>query len=444
MVSEQILGYVLINAVVITAAFLFSCYILFFRYGLPVYHLMGFYQVYFMLGFVLRPWELYFSGQSTLWYNIGNTPDGPSLLWSTMVIMLAHFSVLAGFVVTNPRFGPVAALRPINLRIGNPTGFTIAVVVCVLLGMYGTYTLFGTGLDTTQAVAFNVERDARGALTTSDVSGYQTILAELMTITLIVLFAVRRTRRLAIAMIAMFVIYRSFAGAGRNAFVAVMTGVIFITLINARRRLPPPRMIIYALVLLFIFNIVGSDRLGLRKVAAGEQTFSQFIDNYFHQDTQTAAVTANMQEFDVFSSILAVVPEKSGYSYGTQYLRLLVWPIPRQLWPNKPVYTSIIDLNDYGDFRNLSLTMFADSYTTLGLPGMVIILFLISLSINRLYARVVERPTPLWLMVYFCVVIYLPILFRDGPVQAAYYYLALGLGAFILCRAGNLQLGSEK
>lgn len=443
MIPDQILDYVLINAVVMTVAFVFSSYILFLRYGLPVYHLMGFYQVYFFLGFVFRPWELYLTGESTLWYNIGNTPDGPSLLWTTAVVLLAHFSVLAGFIVTNPRFGPVAALRPINFEVGNPTGFAIVLTVCLVLGCYGSYTLFGTGLDTTQAVAFAVERDARGALTTTDVSGYQTILAELLTITLIILFAVRRTRRLSVALILAFIAYRSVAGAARNAFVAVALGVIFILLINARRRLPSIRVVVYGLVLLAFFNVVGSDRLALKKVIAGDQTVSELVGNYFTADSKPA-VTANMQEFDVLAAILDVVPARSGYSYGTQYLRILVWPIPRQLWPEKPVYTSSIDLNNYGDFRNLSTTMFADNYMTFGVPAEIIICFLISLWLNRLYQRAVDRPTPLRLMFYFCVIIYLPVLFRDGPVQAAYYYISLGLGALILCRGGNLQMGRDR
>ena len=123
---------------------------------------------------------------------------------------------------------------------------------------------------------------------------------------------------------------------------------------------------------------------------------------------------------------------------------MLVWPIPRQLWLDKPVYTSIIDLNQYGDFRNLSTTMFADSYMTLGLPAVIIICFLISLWLNFFLIRGVERSTPLRMMVYFSIIIYLPVLFRDGPVVAAYFYIPLTLGAFVLCRGGNLKLSRDR
>ena len=442
MISDQILSYVLASALVNTAVFLFTSYLLFIRYGLPVYHIMGFYQLYHFLGFVLRPWELYLRGDSGTWDYIGVVPSGATIVWATVVMVIAHASMIAGFVITNPRFGPVASFPPINFRVGRPALFGATVVLFLILGAYGSYTSAGNVLQLEHGGGTMIEYDAAGGQRLMNVSGYQTVFGELFTITMIMLFAVRRTRKLSVVLIIAFVGYRTLVGAGRSAFVATLLAVSFIWLINQHRRLPTPRMAIVGAAVLLLFNILGADRSAGRRIVNQEASISDIVSNYFTSE-HSRGVTQNMEEFDVFASVLSYVPSETGFTYGTQYLRLLIWPIPRFLWQDKPVFTSNINLLDYANFSILTYTSYADSYMTFGLPGMIVILFTISVVLNRLYRRASQSLTPMIKMWYFVVLAYAAMLFRDGPVAAAYYYLVLGLGAFVLVRAGAIKAEQE-
>ena len=197
-------------------------------------------------------------------------------------------------------------------------------------------------------------------------------------------------------------------------------------------------MVTIAAAMLLVFNILGADRSAVRQIINHEATIGDTVSNYFGSDKQ-GGITQNMAEFDVFTSVLSYVPEETGYTYGTQYFRLFVWPIPRFIWHDKPVFTSNINLLDYANFTVLTYSSYADSYMTLGLPVMIIILFAISVCINRLYRRASIHPTSLNILWYFIMLAYATILFRDGPVSAGYFYLVLGLGAYILVRVGGLR-----
>jgi len=215
-------------------------------------------------------------------------------------------------------------------------------------------------------------------------------------------------------------------------------GVLFITLINGRRRFPSAKVVMATVLLLTLFNFVGVDRLAFRKIIVGDMTVSDFVEAY-QEERAGMALTGDMQEYDVLSAILTVFPEKTGYTYGSQYLRLFIWPIPRFIWQDKPIYTSIVNLLDYGDFYWMTYTLYGDSYMTIGIFGMVAILFGISLYLNRLYIGVCNSPTPLRILVYLIHMMYATVIFRDGPVSAAYYIAILSGGAFVLCRSGSLK-----
>jgi oligosaccharide repeat unit polymerase len=437
MLGHGIINSVLFFCVLNTFVFLITLCLLLHIFKLPIYHIMTLYILYFFGGFVVRPWELYLEGTSPLWDYIGTTPTSGDVLWAAIVVILAHASMLAGFLLTHGHV-QVPTIRPFSFAPKRPLVFYAVVLTFLLAGAYATKSTFADVTDLKDVTSLEQTIDSSGGLRNENVSGYQTIFAELIPVTLLLLFATRRMRTVAVASVAAFVIYRSFAGAERSSFVVTILAVCCILLIEARRRYPPLRLIAAGILVLVLFNIIGSDRMAVRRLFAGEASFSEVLENYW-DNRGDAAVTADMQEFDVLVAVLSVVPERAGYTYGTQYLRLLIWPIPRQLWPDKPVYTSIVNLVDYGNFEFLTITLFADSYISLGVPGMIIVLFLISIALNNLYLTAVRGQRPVFLLTYFCVLMYSPIIFRDGPVSAAYFILVATTGGFAMLYFGDVR-----
>ena len=438
MLSAEVVNYVLIFCLFSTTLFIVTTYILFFVYRLPVYHIMSVYQVYYFLGFVERPWEVYFSGTSRLWEYVGFVPPSDAVLWSTIVVVLAHSSMLAGFLFINGARRQVPLTGPFSYVPQRPIIFYVMVGLFLLLGAYSSQLIYGDVTNREDILAVQIYLDNAGGSRLGDVSGYQTIFEELLPVGLIVLFSIRRMRVTASLLIVAFVIFRSFVGNGRGEFVRVLLIVGCILLIEARRRYPPVKVVVAGMLVLALFNFLGSDRFMVRKIAAGELTFGETFDNYL-ESRGGEPITGNMQEFDVLAAVLTVVPERTGYSYGTQYLRLLIWPIPRQWWVDKPVFTTVFDLVDYGHFVYLTITLYADSYMTIGLAGMIIILFLISMCMNSVYNIALGRGSPGSMLAYCMLLLSSPTLFRDGPVSAAYYLISTTTGALILCYAGKLR-----
>jgi hypothetical protein len=438
---SDLLDFILLASIANTIAFIFTTYILFFEYKLPIYHVMAIYQLYHFIGFVYRPWVLYFSIASPLWEYIGSNPTGQDLVWATLLTTVAHLTICAGVVATYPRRGGVPPIRPFAFSIGNPAAFAFIAAVLLGLGIYGSSTQFGNALNTDEILVITTEIDSSGGGRLVGVSGYQTVLAEFLPVTLLVLFAIPRTRQLSILLACCFIFYRLLVGAGRHEFIILIFSYSLILLINAERRFPPLKFVLAGLLLLAIFDNIGSDRLAFRKVIAGEMSISDVFDTYYEGRKDTA-LSSDVQEFDSFSSIIRIVPDLTGYTFGTQYLRLFIWPIPRFLWSDKPVLTSIVNLSDYGNYFGLTSTLYGDSYMTLGGVGMIAILFGISLYLNRLYKACTERPTPLRTIIYILHVAFSLILFRDGPVSFLYFLFSLGFGAILLCKIGSLKVAS--
>jgi hypothetical protein len=357
-----------------------------------------------------------------------------------IVVLVAHASIMAGFVFINIGRTRVPMMQPFSFVPERPIAFYVIVLLFMALGAYSSSKSIGgaTSTDVENFIAEHTVTDDAGGQRLVDVSGYQTVFAEFIPVTIIVLFATRRLRVVATGLLLLFVVYRVLGGSGRSEFVLLLLAVGCILLIEARRRYPPVKSVVAGMVLLALFNFIGSDRLAFRKIAAGELSFAELWDNYF-QARSDAPVTGDMQEFDVLSSVLAIIPEKSGYTYGTQYLRLLIWPIPRQLWADKPVITSVVNLTEFGRFQYLTLTLYAESYMSIGMVGMIGILFIISIFVNGLYNNTVKYPSSSTILIYFMVLMASPLLFRDGVTSFGYQTIVTGIGALVLCRGGGLR-----
>ncbi|MGW8408450.1 hypothetical protein ACWGLS_31755, partial [Streptomyces albidoflavus] len=152
------------------------------------------------------------------------------------------------------------------------------------------------------------------------------------------------------------------------------------------------------------------------------------------------AGTSDFQEFDVSSAIYELVPERTGFNWGTQYLRLLVWPIPRAIWPDKPTTTQRINLLKYGNFFALTWSLHADLYSIFGFPSLVGGMFMVGLFLYRFHHRVTWTASPKLFASYWIFNGYISTLFRDGGVPMAYFFGFSFVAVYILVTAGKIRM----
>lgn len=398
-------------------------------------------MIYHFLGFILRPFTIYMNGQSFLWLRIGTWVNSTDITYITLVSNLAILAVFSGFLFVNK--GQVIKKMPsYELRINHMSRFIIAVVCLTALGYYGTYkSLFGAGLDTVYAYETALDGDSGRRLI--GVSGYVTALAEFLPIICIILYLSKTTRRFSYVFILAFVAVRMYAGAQRLSFVVVLAALFLIFHIEKKVRYPKVMPVLVILLFAFIFEIIGNDRYAFRKLYMGEANFTSIFSDYLAERGGNA-LTSDIVEYDVATSVIKVVREYDEYSFGTQYLRILIWPIPRQIWNDKPVYTSIVDLNDYGDFRYLTTSLYADTFMVLGFPTVIIMMFTLGVFICWIYKYLIYKVNVYLFGFYWVLLIYLKTILRDGGVTVMYFWIFSMLCYLIIICSGKVTLCLKK
>ena len=176
--------------------------------------------------------------------------------------------------------------------------------------------------------------------------------------------------------------YRTWFGWARFTIVLFVAMVVAIYCWQNRRRWFPMWALAAVVPLFLLFNLIGHNRDILKQYLAGEEVRTIEYDPGMTAEEKLKAKYDNQDaaNFDALAYIIAVVPERTGtYTYGTQYLQLFTEPIPRLLWKGKPVGAPVgfFDLNAYGDFIGLTVSLVGDSWMSGGWVGIVIILALV-------------------------------------------------------------------
>jgi oligosaccharide repeat unit polymerase len=437
MISASALDFILLATIANLLSWLSIMILMVGKYKLPIYHPFFIYLIYHFLGYVLRPYSIYSNSESFLWIRIGIAPDGGDIIWASFISCVALFSITLGLILSMKE-PVIKRLPPTRIVIGNYYYFIGAVILLSLLGYYGTYkSYFGAGLDS--VLAYKTSLDAGGGQRLVGVSGYVTALAEFLPIVCIILFLSKKTRKFSYIFIGVFVAVRFYAGAQRLSFVVVLAALFLVYHIDNKIRYPKVAPVIFILLFAFVFDIIGNDRYAFRKLSMGETDITSILENYVDERGGNA-LTSDIVEYDVATAVIKVVDENEAFSYGTQYLRLLIWPIPRQIWAEKPVYTSIVDLNDFGDFRYLTTSLYADTYMVFGLGSVLILMFLLGGFMGKIYEKT-RVGHNIYIYAFFWVfLIYIKTILRDGGVTVVYFWIFSMIAAAILIYFGKLSL----
>ncbi|MEB6564905.1 oligosaccharide repeat unit polymerase [Acinetobacter towneri] len=405
---------------------------------MPIYHPFFIYLIYHFIGYVLRPFFIYSQNGSFLWNRIGVYPENMDILILTVISNIALIFVFFGFIAGAGGFKKLEIPQSFYIKVKKPIYFSITLIILVVLGLYANYvSMKGAGLDS--VLAYQTSVDSSGGARLVGTSGYITAWAEFLPPICILLFMIPKIRKLAILLISAYVIMRFFAGAQRLAFVIVIAGVFFYYLISKKQRYPSIFFVIFLIFFAYIFDIIGGDRLAMRKLVLGETTITEILQN--HKDTRgDNALTSDVVEYDVAASTLKVIHNYNEYSYGTQYLRILIWPIPRQIWQDKPVYTSIVNLNEYGDFRYLTTGIYADSYMAFSYISLTIIMFILGYFFSRMYNVLLHSDSVVMILFYWIVLIFTKTILRDGGVTFIYFWVFSLIPVLLLSYLGSLKV----
>lgn len=443
MIGSQILGYLFWSGAINLAAWGLVVLLFFIVYRMPAYHPMSIYLAYHFVGFVMRPISVYSENWSFIWSRIGFHPMPSDIVNITLVSNIALFGCVVGAMLAMRERNAIEPIPPTQFIVTKPAGFLASAVALVVLGIYSTYRAYGSaGLDSVSA--FDVSVDAAGGQQLVGISGYTLALAEALPILCIILLFSRVPRTVAYGVTGLFVLLRVYVGAQRLSFVIVMAAGLFGALIARRRRFPTVSVIFAILCGAVLFDFVGHDRYVLRRVVAGEVGISELANTYVADRRSADSKAMDVVEYESAAAAVTVVRTRSGFSYGTQYLRMFIWPIPRQLWKNKPIYTSTVNLNLYGyNFLNLTYSLYADLYMALGFPAVFVGMMLLGWGMMAVYDMGRTTTRPFRYAFFWIFLIYLQTILRDGGTTFVYFWGFSSIFAYVIIKAGGLKLVRE-
>lgn len=248
-----------------------------------------------------------------------------------------------------------------------------------------------------------------------------------------------------------FILFRAGTG-GRGPFVTAAVCLGLLWLYEHRRRLPTFRAIGALLAVFALFVAVGQDRGRAIRIALGDDNTIAMTDYTSQQKFLEGMDFGNLEYFEF---LVYAVPQRTGsYEYFANNLMLVTEPIPRVLWPDKPVGSPVkfFELFDYGYPVGMTRSLPGEGWTQLGWAGVIIWCGLWGLCFGALYRRFMNSgQNTFWVMAYMTFTAMLVVVYRDGTVitimrQGIFYFFPIFLwwvfaNLFSVPRAAALRAG---
>ncbi len=214
---------------------------------------------------------------------------------------------------------------------------------------------------------------------------------------------------------------RTYSSAGRFQFLswAVAVGVIMVK--DTSPVLKLRTYIIGGFFLSIAFGLAGA----MRGKNSSEFTFRERMDMAMSRNTSGEDQTM----LDGFMMVLQVYPQHLNYHYGGEHLEVLFRPIPRSLWPGKPLggYANKLGLNDNmgGGSVGISQSLFGSFYGEGGVLGIFIFSIIYS-SLLFIIFRYGDRydSDVRWIIKGITISSFIPLL-RGGDLPGVYAFIGM-------------------
>ena len=344
--------------------------------GASAFHPLLYYLIFHLLAFVVRPLLVHLAGFDGQWRYMGFTPD-PDVFVLTLAVASVALVCFAAACLAVGAVRPVFAEGPWRFDGADRRAFAWVAAMLLPLALYGAVLdlqLFGRHAARPDELGGGpgMLRDAATGFTVFVGTTAYLVKAHNLLAPLSVLCVVAaRFRWWAYLPFLLFVGYRLYLGSRWGVVLALLM-LLLVHLARGRRRWPPLRASLAVLPIAVLFAWVGLDRDALRTLGLEPRTHAPVARTYSPE--RHLLDTPDFANFDYLAFIVDRVPGHTGtYSYFTQHLELFTRPVPRVLWPDKPVGppVQLFNLNDHGRFYGRTRSLPGDGWMSLGWPGVV-------------------------------------------------------------------------
>lgn len=379
-----------------------------------VFHPAAIYLFVHGLVFVLRPPLVYYRGYDTIYRTYGFTPT----IEDKSTVLIGATIGLVAFMLASYQGGRA----PLRFQFDKfdiayrRSLFYPAIAVALLLVPLGAYSLIESWQRRLTAYNSKVLDTATGVFTNTDTIGYLTDVQFVLG-PITALFAwIFRFRLPALIPFAMFIVARAGTG-GRGPVMAAIALAGLLYLYDRRQRFPTVRVMLLGLLAITAFSSIGADR--------GRSIRLLFVDDdrsveYLYNQTAGRRFLEGMDfaNLEFYEYLVYAIPQRTGtYGYFLNNLQIFTEPIPRKLWPEKPIGPPIqlYSLFDYGYPIGMTNSLPGEGWAQLGYLGVVLWCALIGFATGAYHRWFMHsRQSTLIVFTYAVVASQYFTFFRDG------------------------------
>ncbi len=397
------------------------------RGQLTIFHPVTHYLAFHTVVFTVRPTLIYAGDLNKVWDYMEFMPSGELMTQTLQITSACLILFVVAFSLTCPSQRIFDMPRFADLTGGEKRALWMTIGILAPLGLYSVFGARMSG-----------EMTESGVYVMTGTSGYLNDAQRVLIPVCILIAWYFRWRILSLVPLVVFLGYRFSQGWGRWTILLTMVAIFLVFMWDKRR-------IWFKGKDMIIVGVVGSGiALGFHELGKNRNAGQEWmrtvmedtsIEKAYKRGMATVTLTKDptkdkqfleeidgldFANFDFLVYIIDKVPEETGkYSQGVQHLQLLTEPIPRKLWKGKPVGPPVpyFDLNDYGNFIGLTLSILGDGWITGGLPGALFNVLMAAVALAFLYRFFLTHQTsPFVVFPYLIFCAMLVQFFRDGSM----------------------------
>lgn len=379
------------------------------------FHPVTFYLLFHFVLFAVRPILARAQGFDGIYRNIGFTPS----MAEKSIVLLGADLALVVFVGMAMWIGrdPLSVAPGFAARAAAPRFTPSLWLTFALCGPLATWSLLDS-LGDSFAGSTTMIFDVRSGQSVNTVGNGYLADAMLMAGPLAVLFAwAGRFRAWALLPVALFVLAKAGTG-GRWPFVMALLSAGLWWMYARRLRWLPPRLWLGLVPLALLFTAIGADRgAAIRGMFAPTPATAT---GYFDERPLESMDYGNMEFFEF---LVHVVPGRTGtYDYFLNNLQILTEPVPRVLWPGKPLGAPVkrFHLYDHGRAIGMTYSLAGAGWMQAGWIGIMLWVGLFGAFYGALYRWFVRSGQDRYTVALYLILLPISLqVFRDGILLTA-------------------------
>lgn len=389
---------------------------LLFRYGkISIYHPATTYLVFHLFAFTTRLLFLtsgatfFLGGQLDYFTEI----ESHEIVKAALLADLGFISMTTAWLLESSRKLPLKTSK--SLVIIDENVLKLVLFVTVPLGIWGIFSqLYIPGIGKAQLNFGDWSN-----------SSYLQNTQNFLILSMLILVFKYGFQKYSLIIIGICLFILAFQGQHRYRVLVPCIFLLFLYLYREQKRWLSLRFVMMILVGIMVFlpmKYVGK----LIQQGASTEDLIEFASEY--RESLDIGANADFSFLDMYASTLTLIDQKGKYYYGSTYLNLLLIPIPRPFWQDKPslvqwitdVSTSSRNLKELGAIP----TIYGEAYVNFGYLGIIFIPFLFAKYSARWYYKILSthpQSVNLYLYLYFSAIIIQ--VYRDG-LNAIFIFLS--------------------